>query len=129
MSEEEQNVLKEAKGVPSELRSLEESLTEIESRLFEARGAHRFDDETPGVYDPDKLTELLDRRRALKTRIMDAHRRSTDALIRAEEIIEGVKDPKVRAVLRYYYLCGKSIEKIAELVERSEKTVKRYLYS
>lgn len=129
MSEEEKNILREARGMPSELRSLEESLTEIESRLFDAKGARRFDAGAPGTHDPDKMAEMLDRRCELEERILDARRRAADAFIRAEHIIENVGGAKKRAALRYHYLCGKTVEETAELVGVCHRTVQRYLHS
>lgn len=129
MTEDQKNALRGARDSVKEIRSLQESLTEIEGRLFDAKGARSFDAATPGTYNPTEREELLDRRRELQERITAAHYRECNTLMRAEEIIEGVEKPRSRAALRYYYLCGKTVEQIAELMERSEKTVRRYLYS
>ena len=127
MTEEEKNILREALEGAG-MRSLEESLTEVESRLFDAKGARRFDANAPGTYNPTEREELLDRRRELQEQIAAAHYRECSVLMRAEEIIEGVDKPQIRAALRYYYLCRKTVPEIAELMEKSEKTVKRWIY-
>lgn len=127
MTECEKNILKEARMSADGVGCLEDALEEVNSRLFNPRGARRFDADAKGAYNPTEREELLDCRRELMEKIKAAHSRSADVFIQAIGIIDRVENSKLRAVLRYYFLCGKNVGQIAKLTGCCCKTVQQYI--
>lgn len=46
-----------------------------------------------------------------------------------EQYIDRIKDPELRTIIRLRYVEGKTIEKIAEIMNYSERTIRRKLFS
>ena len=127
MNSEEKKTLRNARKEVCELQSLGEALKVVNSRLFGIPAA-RIADEARCTVDPCAKEQLMDRKNDIENELLKARLRTRAVLMQAEEIIERVKRPEVRAALRYYYTCGKSLRETARLVQRSEKTIKRWFY-
>ena len=127
MTNEEKNVLREAREAVCELQSLDEALNVASNCLFGIPGA-RIGDESRGAVDPCVKEHLMDQKNNIAKNLAITRLRTSAALMKAEEVIERVKRPKIRAALRYYYVCGKSLRETARLMQRSEKTIKRWFY-
>lgn len=127
MQGKEKDILKEARYAAQELKSLDEALKTVEGRLYAIPGARTTGDISGGI-DRNFKEGLMDEHGNIKQKLSIARIRASAALMRAEEIIEAVKHPQIRAALRYYYICRKAVPEIAVILQCSEKTVKRWIY-
>ena len=68
-----------------------------------------------------------------KTRLYEQLRRKLIAIEKErdemERYIDSIEDPELRTIVRLRYIEGKTLEKIAESMEYSERTIRRKLFN
>ena len=118
--------LSAARSAVIEIESIRDSIRSINTRLY-GTPSPRFDGER-GTAPSGARERNLDRKIALEHTLEEAKARTEDIIDQAERVIELVPNPRKRAAMRYYYICGvKSYEEVAERCCCSVSSVQRWL--
>jgi hypothetical protein len=127
MQKNVKDILMNARYAALELQSLDEALKTVNNRIYAVPSA-RITDESRGSVDPCAKEALMDQRNVVAEKLSIARLRTSAALMKAEDIIESVEHPRIRAALRYYYICRKSTREISCLLGCDERSVRRWVY-
>lgn len=116
-------ILMEYRACVMELQALEQ---QYEKLLFlgEPRtggGGLRNDADSRRTNEP--MHAKLQTQDGVLAHLYQARARLEKAVMAFEEVLGGVRDVKLRAILRYYYGLGYSDSRIAELMDCSDRTV------
>lgn len=121
-TEEKKEILRSYRHRKIATRQILSKLRELEAEALPRAIAY---DGMPKGGEPKDMSGWAARCDALERKLKKAYEAEIEALDRIETAIEALEDPLHRAVLRGHYIELKRIEKIAEEMNFSDKTIWR----
>lgn len=104
--------LKQYSHIMKNIDNLENRLYEIDNKLYSVGGGYNTDDRVQTNKDPDKWTELLDKKIRLEEEINAKLAQSYTEMMRIEKIINGL-DEEEKLLMRLKYIDCLTWEEVA----------------
>ena len=123
---DKKEILFRARDVLSELDSYTELATVLANKLYSGPSTSPIRIHE-GTHVTGREEELIDKINACIAKLRTERNTASDLIQQAVDIIDTVKGGSRRAALRYYFLCGKSAAKVADILSCDESTVKRWI--
>lgn len=123
---DKKEILFRARDVLSEIDSYTELATVLANKLYSGPSPSPIRIHE-GTHVTGREEELIDKINTCISKLRAERNTASDLIQQAVDIIDTVKGGSRRAALRYYFLCGKSAAKVADILGRDIRTVQRWV--